>query len=98
MEFMGNFFKLFIVFFTLKTVFNIITRTVTINNKDRQSPREGNSKALEEIAEISVKVDMVQDQICDTFLPKNKAYQLAEEDKVSYFCSWECRQKYIDQL
>ncbi|RYD05885.1 hypothetical protein N752_08295 [Desulforamulus aquiferis] len=39
---------------------------------------------------------MVQDNICGCAIPRNKAYILSKDDKEHYFCSWDCRQKFID--
>ena len=40
---------------------------------------------------------MVKDEVCEAYLQREKAYQVVEDDKTHYFCSWECRQKYIEE-
>jgi len=40
---------------------------------------------------------MVKDDICNTYLPKENAIREVYEGKEYYFCSSECRQKFLEQ-
>jgi len=40
---------------------------------------------------------MVKDEICNTYLPKENAIRQVYEGKEYYFCSSECRQKFLEQ-
>jgi YHS domain-containing protein len=40
---------------------------------------------------------MVKDEICNTYLPKEDAIKEIREGKEYYFCSQECRQKFLDE-
>ena len=40
---------------------------------------------------------MVKDEICNTYLPKEDAYKEVYAGKDYYFCSPECRQKFLEQ-
>jgi YHS domain-containing protein len=40
---------------------------------------------------------MVKDDICNTYLPKENAIRQVYEGKEYYFCSSECRQKFLEQ-
>jgi len=40
---------------------------------------------------------MVKDDICNTYLPKENAIRQVHEGKEYYFCSSECRQKFLGQ-
>ncbi len=42
-------------------------------------------------------VDLVKDPICETFVEKDTAYKVKLYDRIYYFCSEECRQKFIEQ-
>jgi len=39
---------------------------------------------------------MVKDEICNTYLPKEDAIKEIYEGKEHYFCSNECRQKFLE--
>ncbi len=40
---------------------------------------------------------MVKDEMCNTYLPKEDALKANYAGKVYYFCSKECRQKFLEQ-
>lgn len=40
---------------------------------------------------------MVKDKICNTYLPKEDAIKEVYEGKEYFFCSKECRQKFLEQ-
>lgn len=40
---------------------------------------------------------MVKDEVCNTYLPKEHAIKEIYEGKEYYFCSKECRQKFLEQ-
>lgn len=40
---------------------------------------------------------MVKDEICNTYLPKEDAFKEIFQGKEYYFCSKECRQKFLEQ-
>jgi YHS domain-containing protein len=41
---------------------------------------------------------MVKDDYCGRLVDKSKAYIIDTCDKYHYFCSWECRQKYLENI
>lgn len=41
--------------------------------------------------------ELVQDPVCGVYFPKRDALSLSWRGKTYYFCSKECRQKFIDQ-
>lgn len=95
MEMISNFFRFFLIFFAVRTVFNIIFRARLINRQKVEVNKNVEEKFSEPV-EKEAAIDMVYDEICGTYVAKSKAYQVVEDDKTHYFCSWECRQKYID--
>jgi len=40
---------------------------------------------------------MVKDEFCNTYLPKEDAIREVHEGKEYYFCSIDCRQKFLEQ-
>lgn len=42
--------------------------------------------------------EMVYDKICGKEIPKNRSYIVAVDDVYHYFCSWECRQQFVNSL
>ncbi len=98
-----SFFNFVIMFFVFKFILSIfaayqvyrkekrvVSRTkeigVNTNNDTRIKNGKGNN------------LEVVHDDICDTFVLKDDAYIAAIGDERHYFCSWECRQKYIDNI
>lgn len=41
---------------------------------------------------------MVQDPVCGTYVDKNSSITVRNGDQTLHFCSYECRQKYIDKF
>jgi len=91
--------RLFIIFFTIRIFLNSIFKGVIIrkqvyNQKSVNDLEDSRRFSEEDISKGAV--DMVYDQVCQLYLPKTKAYQVVEEEETRYFCSWECRQHYIE--
>ena len=42
--------------------------------------------------------EMVQDPVCGTYVEKENAITVRNGDQTLHFCSYECRQKYIDKF
>lgn len=40
---------------------------------------------------------LVKDPICGTYVSKESEIRVKEGDKVHFFCSYECRDKYLDK-
>ncbi len=38
---------------------------------------------------------MVRDRVCNTFLPQSRAVVLVRDGKEHFFCSEDCRDKYV---
>jgi YHS domain-containing protein len=50
----------------------------------------------DESASSSEAVDLVKDPICGTFVEETTDYKVKYYDKLYYFCSQECRDKFIE--
>lgn len=70
--------------------------SIARNNKKANIKRESDRKAefLKSMEDPS-SLDIVTDEYCNVKLPKQDAYIAVIDDEKHYFCSWECRQKYI---
>ncbi len=42
--------------------------------------------------------EMVKDPVCGTYVDKSSAISVRSGEQVLYFCSYECRQKYIESV
>ena len=42
--------------------------------------------------------EMVKDPVCGTYVEKDSAITVRNGEQTLYFCSYECRQKYIDKF
>lgn len=41
--------------------------------------------------------ELVEDEICHQSIEKEKAYRVLKDGKEHFFCSWECRQKFLEK-
>ena len=48
--------------------------------------------------ESPVEQELVYDEICGREIPRQNSYIVATDDAYHFFCSWECRQKFVDSL
>ena len=42
--------------------------------------------------------ELVKDPVCDTYIPKNKAISVKIGNKRVYFCSKECKERYLEEM
>ncbi len=73
-----------IVGFLVYTVFQMIKQAML---KPPGAPPEKTSRGEE----------MVQDPECGAYVPRNDAIKTQAKDKTCYFCSTECRDKYLER-
>ena len=81
-----SFFKIILYAFLAYIVYWLY-RFFKVLNKGSKTP-----KAVKQPSGI-----MVKDEICNTYLPKEDAYKEEYAGKDYYFCSQECRQKFLEQ-
>lgn len=82
-----------LIFLIINGIFNYMA--ISRARKQAQKIEEENAKLKLQVKE---QIEMVTDNICGRTLPKSEAYVLAKDDIRHYFCSWECREKYISLL
>ena len=98
-----NFFNFVIMFFVFKFILSIFAaykvyskEKRAVSQKNEIGVNTNNDTCIED--DESSKPEIVHDDMCDTFVLKDDAYIAAIGDDRHYFCSWECRQKYIDNI
>ncbi|TYO93912.1 transcriptional regulator [Desulfallas thermosapovorans] len=82
-----------LIFLIINGIFNYMA--ISRARKQAQKIEEENAKLKLQVKE---QIEMVTDNICGRTLPKSDAYVLAGDETRHYFCSWECREKYINLL
>ncbi len=72
-------------------------RTVDRVNKEKKNAYKYQEKEKTAKSEEPEPIEMVKDLICGKYVQKEKAFQtLDNQHQTLYFCSWDCRQKYIE--
>ncbi|QLA16220.1 transcriptional regulator [Desulfolutivibrio sulfoxidireducens] len=56
------------------------------------------AKETEEKDNLVATGEMVKDPMCGAFVSKDGDIRVREGDKVHYFCSYECRDKYVKMI
>ena len=62
---------------------------------DRKKNADKEAKAEKKRMEAG---EMVQDPVCGAYVDKETSISVRNGDHVTYFCSYECRQKYLDKI
>jgi YHS domain-containing protein len=104
MEFVASLLQIMFFFFLVRSVFALVSTIVLTkklrdaydkNEKVKKSEYEAIKQAVEANSPQATE-ELVQDKICGKYIPKVKAYITMGDNKRHYFCSWECRQRYIE--
>ncbi|MEG6616834.1 transcriptional regulator [Peptococcaceae bacterium 1198_IL3148] len=86
-----------IVFFYL--IINTIIRMFMQFKMAKKVKEQALNEELNRVAEpVKIVEEMVHDKICGVNLPRSKSYIIVKNDHEHYFCSWECRQKFLDSV
>ncbi len=83
-----NMLKFFIIAIAGYILFKLVTG-------DKKKKTQTISKKKKDLAADGV---MVKDPICGTFVPKDTDIRVKNGNEVHCFCSYECRDKYVEQL
>ncbi|GAB6085721.1 hypothetical protein [Alkaliphilus crotonatoxidans] len=98
MELVTGLFRFFYIFLIIRMVLNIflnIKHRAIIKEQMEEAQRRALIEAREEAEVKKEPITMVEDKICGTHLQKEKAYIIMKGEEPHYFCSWECRDKFI---
>lgn len=99
-----------VLFLMLLSMFNLIRYMLKIKkvmkmNKDNPNVKgisiiNGEVKVIENIPTIDVATpiekELVVDEICGKKMEKKDAYRIFKNNKEYFFCSWECREKFLE--
>ncbi|MFZ5946140.1 MAG: transcriptional regulator [Bacillota bacterium] len=89
MEFLfAHFISGLLIYFLFISFFTFLQK----KNKDNRLPNESQEPI---VVKKEIPVEFVKDNVCNTILQKDKAYIVRINGQDEYFCSWQCRQKYI---
>ena len=93
---------LYFIFMLGRFILNLYigSKKVSKANKNKEEDNQNINNWHERVKKIKKELnmlEMVKDEVCEAYLQREKAYQVVEDDKTHYFCSWECRQKYIEE-
>jgi len=81
---MQSLLKIILVAFLAYVVYSFLRFYQRLTGAARRPPRTRQSSGI-----------MVKDEVCNTYLPKEDAVREVIEGKEHYFCSQECRKKYL---
>ncbi|NCD23988.1 MAG: transcriptional regulator [Deltaproteobacteria bacterium] len=62
---------------------------------DRKKKAEVKNTHDEKLAKEGV---LVKDPVCGTYVSKDTDIRIKDGDEVRYFCSYECRDKYLERM
>lgn len=104
MEIVFRIINMYLFFIFGRMIFNLVislknkSSRTNIDSKEKvQSANNWNAQIHKIKDEINTH-EMVKDEVCDTFVKKEQAYIVVDDNEEKhYFCSWECRQKHIDE-
>lgn len=85
--------------FIIRIVFSLM-RGMMIYRRMRQGGMQLQQDRLAPSREPEKKpepAEMVKDSCCGNLVDKEKAYSTYIQDTLHYFCSWECRQRYLSE-
>ncbi len=74
----------------LAVLFYILYRLLFGNRKKKQATSQVPP-------EIPAQDTLAEDPICHTYVPQSQALSVEMDEKTYYFCSKECRNKFIEQ-
>ncbi len=99
--FIFRFFFLMMCFRVINNVLRVVLKKNGLKKNDNVTKQNeygsSNQDAGQDIKTESKPVlEMVKDELCGIHVQKEKAYIVVDNnDKRHYFCSWECRNKFI---
>ncbi|MBS4538313.1 hypothetical protein GOQ27_07545 [Clostridium sp. D2Q-11] len=97
MEFLYGAFEMLIVYIILSNLVKI--GYALVNKKKIEEKLKERQKREQEVEEKEepIVIETVMDPVCNTEIEKDNAYVIVEDTDRKYFCSWDCRQKYINE-
>ncbi len=85
-----NIFNCILFYLAICGIFNFLALPLV-----RKAAEKADIENTELKPEAKDEIEMVIDSICGCTLPKSEAYVLVKDDIRHYFCSWDCKEKFI---
>ena len=85
-----SFLHVLFIYFIARSVFQLFALA-----RAKKSVKNLEEQKIQVETPVPEVIEMVTDPVCGSVIPKAKAYILAREDSQHYFCSWDCRNKFI---
>jgi len=96
MEVLAHVLNVMFIFLIFTSLFNLLQKGSSGLIKNEKLSKD-KSEHQQPVLKETEPIEMVKDNVCNTLLQKDKAYILRVNDQAHYFCSWKCRQKYINE-
>ncbi|WP_031516021.1 hypothetical protein [Desulfofalx alkaliphila] len=91
METMAIIFNMLLLYFIFSFAYRYFVKPKQDEHKTQNA---GNGQV--NIAEKTEEKNLVEDKICGAVVPRSQSYIVVRDDEEHYFCSWDCRQKFLD--
>lgn len=85
-----SFLNVLFIYFIARSVFQLFALM-----RAKKAVKDLDEQKLKVETAVEEEMEMVTDPICGRSIPRAKAYILAREQGRHYFCSWDCRNKFI---
>lgn len=78
-------------------IFILVRRLLTLFYESRVVIKVNNAQSEEEKSVVQeIVTEIVQDEVCNRSIPKKEAHILVQGEDKYYFCSWDCREKFLN--
>lgn len=78
-------------------IFILVRRLLTLFYESRVVIKVNNAQSEEEKSVVQeIATEIVQDEVCNRSIPKKEAHILVQGEDKYYFCSWDCREKFLN--
>ncbi len=91
MEFAIGLINLILIFIIVRSLLTLFYQSRVVSNKANNALSEEEKPVVKEVIK-----EMVKDEVCNRSIPKKEAHILVQGEDKHYFCSWECREKFLN--
>jgi len=101
MDMLNSLLRIAMIFLLFRAIFSIASG-ISMSKKMKRA-QQNSDKINQALAEQRGRQQnellnqMVRDDYCGKLVEKSKAYIIRSDDNLHHFCSWECRQNYIQE-
>ncbi|HHT65861.1 MAG: TRASH domain-containing protein [Caldicoprobacterales bacterium] len=101
MEMLNSILRITMIVLLFRAIFTIAT-SFALSKKMKQA-QQNTTAVNQQLMELQKKQQaellarLVHDDYCGKTIEKDKAYIIRSDNHLHYFCSWECRQNFIQE-